>query len=155
MPKTDPTKLLRNQHLEKAFGVTSMTLFLWRGGTPTKTALPTADTDSRLVAYNPKQVEAWAKKNGVTLLVPDLAGLLAGGTVVAAKPGPKAKIASAKAPTSKIVKAVITDAAAVMKNVKRIPKLPSAAAVAKKFAPLVIPTKAARASPKRVTTVAT
>lgn len=146
MPKADPTKLLRNQHLEKAFGVTSMTLFLWRGGTPTKTALPTADTGSRLVAYNPKQVEAWAKKNGVALLVSDLTALLAGGTVVAAKPGPKVK-----APTSKIAKAVIADAAAVVNNAKRIPKLPSAAKVP---AAMAVVTKAVRASPKRVAAAA-
>ena len=145
MPKADPTKLLRNQHLEKAFGVTSMTLFLWRGGTPTKTALPTADTGSRLVAYNPKQVEAWAKKNGVALLVPDLAALLAGGTVVAAKPGPKVKV-----PTNKIAKAVIADAAAVVENVKRS----TSKQADKVAAAMAVATKAVRASPKRVAAAA-
>lgn len=145
MPKTDLIKLLRNQHLEKAFGVTSMTLFLWRGGTPTKTALPTADTGSRLVAYNPKQVEAWAKKNGVTLLVSDLSGLIIDGSVVAAKPGPKAKIASAKAPISKIAKAVIADAAAVVENAKRS----TSKRADNVAAAVVVATKAVRASPKR------
>lgn len=143
MLKADPTKLLRNQHLEKAFGVTSMTLFLWRGGTPTKTALPTVDTGSRLVAYNPKHVEAWAKKNGVALLVPDLTALLAGGTVIAAKPGPKVKLT-----VQKIKQAEQELAALSVSKVKHIPKLPSAAKVSTAMA--AITTKAARASPKRV-----
>ena len=89
MAKLDPTKLLSNRHLERAFGVTTMTLYLWRKGTPTKAPLPVVSGTDRRVSYKPRDVEIWARKNNVTLLVPDLSSLLDAPDMQIAKPGPK------------------------------------------------------------------
>lgn len=72
----------------EAFGVTSMTLFMWRKGTPTRTPLP-VEIDNKH-AIKPRvfvpvaSAKAWARNHG---LIFDPSGVMNRG--VATKPGPK------------------------------------------------------------------
>lgn len=101
MPKLDITKLLTTRHLERAFGVTSMTIYLWRKGTPTKAKLPVVETSNKRVFYSPAKVEAWAKKNEVAVLVPSLVGLLGDDSLSPSKSGPIAPAPSKKRATAR------------------------------------------------------
>jgi len=50
-------------------GVSHVTVYLWRQGTPTKDPLPTATpmSNPRNVVFLPRTLRAWAKKHGVEL----------------------------------------------------------------------------------------
>ena len=73
------------------FGVTSMTLYLWRQGTASKAALPTEKPRAKLgepataILFDPAKVEKWAAKHDVPLAT-TVAKALKG---EAPKPGPK------------------------------------------------------------------
>lgn len=79
-----------NKQLERAFGVSSMTLYLWRQGTATKAAMPTVKNTGRFVLYDRGPITAWAKKNGVEFVVP-LDQVAANAELKPAKAGPKTK----------------------------------------------------------------
>ena len=102
MPSTTvaakPLKHLTTRHMERAFGVSMMTLYLWRKGTPTIRPLPTVASEGREVLYAPRAVERWARDNGMTILVPDLAALLVDPALAPRRVG--RKVEPRKAPTS-------------------------------------------------------
>lgn len=75
---------LTTADLQKAFGVTGMTVHNWRKGTPQRPALP-AESDGRRVVFSAEAVRRWAVKAGVP--VADESALLAG--TAPGKPGPK------------------------------------------------------------------
>lgn len=62
---------LTTKDLERVFGVTAMTLYLWRRGTATRSKLRTAPKKrgERSVAYYEEDVIAWAKRHDVPLAV--------------------------------------------------------------------------------------
>lgn len=68
-----------------AFGVTPMTVYNWRMGSPTREPLP-AETVGRSVFYRAARVKAWARRHGVPLLRE-----LEPATGGPRKPGPKAQ----------------------------------------------------------------
>lgn len=70
-------KTLTNQNLITLFGVTGMTIYNWRRGTPTKAPLPCPAT--------PVEARAWAKRHGVPMTCDPRTLLGVGG----AKRGPK------------------------------------------------------------------
>ncbi len=77
----------------QVFGVSHMALFLWRRGTPTKTALPTVKIEgSREVRFAPPVLKRWAREHDVPILV-NPASFVGGARP---KPGPKAKKVAAK-----------------------------------------------------------
>jgi hypothetical protein len=84
----------------QVFGVSHMALYLWRQGTPTKTALPTVEIEgSREVRFAPPVLKRWAKENDVAILVDP--STFVGGK--ATKPGPKTtKVAAKKATKAKV-----------------------------------------------------
>ena len=56
--------------LARAFGVSTMTLYLWRRGTPTKDAMPHHTEQvggSNRVTFRRGEVRAWARKHGLAL----------------------------------------------------------------------------------------
>lgn len=58
---------LTTKDLTDVFGVTPMTIFNWRRGTPTREPLP-AENEGRRVFYRPARLKAWAKRHGIPLL---------------------------------------------------------------------------------------
>lgn len=66
-------KTLTVNDLVQAFGVSSMTLYLWRQGTPTKDPLPYDVVDPNAkrpsIAFRIPKVRAWAKKHGIEFAV--------------------------------------------------------------------------------------
>lgn len=48
-------------------GVSHVTVYMWRQGTPTKEVLPTVGSQGRAVVFKPTTFRAWAKKHGVPL----------------------------------------------------------------------------------------
>lgn len=81
---------LTTKDMQDAFGVTPMTIFNWRKGTPTREPLP-CEVKGRSVLYPVARVKAWAKRHGITPLR-DLGEIAPSGRE---KPGPKAAPASA------------------------------------------------------------
>jgi hypothetical protein len=77
-------RLLTTADLQKAFGVTAMTIHNWRKGTPQRPALKTK-SDGRRVAFAEAAVRRWAEKAGVAVV--DESALLGG--LARGKPGPK------------------------------------------------------------------
>jgi hypothetical protein len=62
----------------QAFGVSTMTLHLWRKGTVTKEALPhdiKMIGNRRAVRISAARAEAWAKRNGVTFSPERITGI--------------------------------------------------------------------------------
>lgn len=63
------TSRITTTQLTRAFGVTTMTLYLWRKGTATKTPLPFHLDDPKAakprVSFRASEVKRWAKQNGV------------------------------------------------------------------------------------------
>ncbi len=56
--------------LARAFGVSTMTLYLWRQGTPTKDPLPHLAEpvgNSNRITFKRGEVKTWAKKHGLEL----------------------------------------------------------------------------------------
>lgn len=68
--KPDRRKL-STKDLERVFGVSSMTLYLWRQGTATKSKLRTAPKKrgDRSVTYYEDDVLAYAQKHGIPIAV--------------------------------------------------------------------------------------
>ena len=83
------TPHLTTKQLQAGFGVSDMTVWAWRAGTPTRDKLPTVK-QGRAVLFKPAAVAAWAKKHELKF---DLA---AAQKVKPPKPGPKAPSAKAK-----------------------------------------------------------
>jgi len=62
------TATLTTKQVMALAGVSHVTVYLWRQGTPTKEALPTVDgSQGRAVVFKPTTFRAWAKKHGVEL----------------------------------------------------------------------------------------
>ncbi|MNK65503.1 hypothetical protein D3C87_848000 [compost metagenome] len=73
---------LTTKDVEDAFGVTPMTVYNWRKGTPTREPLP-AEVEGRRVFYRAARLKAWAKRHGIPLLKDPEA------VSAHSKPGPK------------------------------------------------------------------
>lgn len=98
--ETKPLKYLTTRHMERAFGVSTMTLYLWRRGTATIKQLPTVQRpDIKGVAYDVKAVERWAKANGIEPVVPDLRALLADQELAPRKDGRRPRVKPTKKPS--------------------------------------------------------
>lgn len=79
-------KNLTTQQVMQLAGVSHMTVYTWRLGTPTKTALPAEAGDKpRSVEFDARKLKAWAFDNGVTLTADPVA--LATGKLVATPAG--------------------------------------------------------------------
>lgn len=96
MPKRrDPyaaerTVPLTVKELQAVFGVTNMTVYLWRQGTPTKAKLPTAATRGRSVRFEVQETLDWARKHDIPVEVhPDDLGRTIRPDFGRKKPGPK------------------------------------------------------------------
>lgn len=74
---------LTTEDLMRSFGVTHMTVFNWRQGSPTRAPLP-FEQNGRAVSFRPSKVEAWARKHGLVPVAP-----LAPAGAARKKPGPK------------------------------------------------------------------
>lgn len=74
---------LTTKDLQEAFGVTPMTIYNWRQGTPTRDPLP-AEAKGRSVFYRPARVKAWASRHGIKPVRP-----LGDDATAHSKPGPK------------------------------------------------------------------
>ena len=98
---TAPT--LTMKQVREVFNVTSVTLYHWRNGTPTKEPLPSTTDDKLRVHFSPSALMKWAKKNKVAIAV-DPVKILERGDV-AEKPGPKPRIKTEKAVARKSIKA--------------------------------------------------
>ena len=79
------------KQLAQAFNVSTMTLYLWRQGTPTKDPLPCIVEDPTAgkprISFKIAPTKAWARKHGLEFAV-DPSALIAS-TEGRAKPGPK------------------------------------------------------------------
>lgn len=64
-------RTLTTKELERVFGVSAMTLYLWRQGTATKSKLRTAPKKrgERSVLFYEDDVRAWASRHEVALVV--------------------------------------------------------------------------------------
>lgn len=100
-PAEKPLKHLTTRHMERAFGVTTMTLYLWRKGTATIKPLPVVETGTRKVAYAVKAVERWAAANGIPIRVRDLATLLADDELKPRKDGRRVRLLVEKKPSKR------------------------------------------------------
>lgn len=83
------TPHLTTKQLQAGFGVSDMTIWAWRAGTPTRAKLPTVK-QGRAVLFKPADITAWAKKHKLKF---DLAATQ---QVEAPKLGPKAPSVKAK-----------------------------------------------------------
>lgn len=86
---TNTTPHLTTKQLQAGFGVSDMTIWAWRAGTPTRAKLPTVK-QGRAVLFKPADITAWAKKHELKF---DLA---AAQKVEPPKLGPKAPSVEAK-----------------------------------------------------------
>lgn len=78
------------KQLAQAFNVSTMTLYLWRQGTPTKEALPCVvegPPPRSRVTFKVGPTKAWAKKHGLEFAVDPVT--LLSTTEERSKPGPK------------------------------------------------------------------
>jgi hypothetical protein len=75
-------EMIDTKQAQALFGVTAMTLWLWRSGTPTKEPMP-YEKKGRSISYSLSKLKAWAKVHGVTMNLADSKN------VHQAKPGPK------------------------------------------------------------------
>ena len=57
--------MLTTNDLARGFKVSTMSLYLWRQGTPTKTALPYEVDENKRVSFDLKKVKAWADEHGL------------------------------------------------------------------------------------------
>lgn len=92
------TTRLDTRQLQALFGVTHMSIYHWRKGTPTraplKTLKPAKDEPAKAVRFDANATLAWAKKHGVEPIT-TLDKVLSGKANVAKKSGPKPRAASA------------------------------------------------------------
>lgn len=101
-----PLRYLTTRHMEHAFGVSTMTLYLWRKGTATIKPLPVVmKPEIKGVAYDVKAVERWAKANGIEPRVADLRALLADEALKPRKDGRRPRLMLAPRKPSKREKA--------------------------------------------------
>jgi hypothetical protein len=66
------TAKMTTQQAARAFGVSTMTLYLWRQGTPTKDPLPSTKetkTEKPRIGYPISSARKWAKKHGIEFAV--------------------------------------------------------------------------------------
>jgi hypothetical protein len=77
-----------------AFGVSTMTLYLWRRGTPTKEPLPCTEVEGKgavRVGFRLPAIRAWAKRHRLALDEAMLSGC-SKAQASTRKPGPKQKL---------------------------------------------------------------
>ncbi len=66
---------ISNAQFQTMFGITHMTAYLWRKGTPTRSPVPVEKPRAKLgerpngVLFDPERVMAWAQKHGIQVLV--------------------------------------------------------------------------------------
>ncbi len=92
------TSRLTTKQVMAGFKVSDMTIFTWRGGTPTKDPLPSHQDGTR-VYFKEAEMARWAKKNGVEWNAAEAMKVPG-----PAKTGPKPE--AKKVPVAKKVKAV-------------------------------------------------
>lgn len=89
---------LNTADLCRVFGVTPMTIYLWRQGTASKhSKLPVVvgKRVGRAVLFRPSAVLTWAQKNGVEVQVDPVAILAEKEGSERPRPGPKPRLAEA------------------------------------------------------------
>lgn len=134
---TAPIKLTTAQAM-RVLGVSDMTLWLWRKGTPTKTPLPFHDDNEGggrpMIHYRASEITAWAKKNGVEL-AETVESVLKSPTATLRKSGPKSNgVKKAEKPAEKPAKvakkgvAVVAPPKVVKKAAKEVAHRAMAAA---------------------------
>lgn len=64
------SKTLNTSDIQRAFGVTGMTVYNWRKGSPQRPPMPTAGGPGVGVIFKPAAVKAWSKKAGVAIIDP-------------------------------------------------------------------------------------
>lgn len=146
MSKTHP---LNAKQVRTAFGISQVTLYLWRKGTEKRAPLPHKQVfqgGATRVTFKQAELEKWAKKHGVAVKVP-FAEVATEQGLHQAKPGPKPsqaptaakksqqasgkaaqKPAKLKAPASKPEKAAVAGSKA--KSTGQVPKSTKKAASA-------------------------
>lgn len=120
-----------------AFGVSTMCLYGWRNGTPTKDPLP-ASANGRTILIDVAQARKWAKAHGVEFAI-DPDKVLANKATAPGKPGPKTK--ATEKPAAK------KSALAIKQKAKPVAK--KTAVKAKPVAKSVAPTKPPRKVPAK------
>lgn len=106
--------LLNSTQCAAGFGVTEMSIFSWRGGTPTKAALPVVKGipgNPKAVRFDADTMTKYAKTHGLTF---DLKAATFNMQTAPAKSGPKAKVAEPVAAK----KVVVAKKVAAKKKVK-------------------------------------
>lgn len=94
---------LTNKNMMNLFGVSHVTIFNWRKGTPQREQLPTVQVGNS-IRYPVVKVKAWAKSHGIEMLM-DPQTLVGTGVL---KPGPKKTgKATASAGRDKVSKAKV------------------------------------------------
>lgn len=141
MTTMSTTHPLNAKQVRTAFGISQVTLYLWRKGTEKRAPLPCKaimQGGASRVGFKQADLEKWAKKHGVAVKVP-FAEVTQEQGLYQAKPGPKPSqspteakkappargkavvaAAKAKAPAAKSAKAVVRSPKA--KGTGRVPK---------------------------------
>lgn len=99
LSKTHP---LNAKQVRTAFGISQVTLYLWRKGTEKRTPLPCKEImqgGAARVGFKQADLEKWAKKHGVAIKVP-FDQVIQQQALHAARPGPKPATAPAAAKKS-------------------------------------------------------
>lgn len=143
LSKTHP---LNAKQVRTAFGISPVTLFLWRKGTEKRAPLPCKQVwqgAAARVGFKQAELEKWAKKHGVEIKVP-FAEVIQQQELHQAKPGPKAATAPTEQKKSSVARASKAQAPVKTKDAAAKPaKAPSKPLVAKKVTKPSKPTKVA------------
>ena len=145
---TSPSKThpLNAKQVRTAFGISPVTLFLWRKGSDKRPALPCKQImqgGATRVAFKQADLEKWAKKHGVDIKVP-FEQVLTQQELHKAKPGPKAATAPVDAKKPSVARASKAQAPVATKVAAAKPAKPATKApVAKKVTKASKPAKVA------------
>jgi len=143
LSKTHP---LNAKQVRVAFGISPVTLFLWRKGTEKRAPLPCKTVHlfgATRVGFKQAELEKWAKKHGVEIKVP-FAEVIQQQELHQAKPGPKVATTPTEQKKPSVARASNAQAPVKTKDATTKPaKAPSKPPVAKKVAKPSKPTKVA------------